>query len=60
MAYWCSDGERQVQLGMNQVAQATDETLVLHRVNLLCLTVVAQLQPVLHWSVGRDAAAHAN
>jgi hypothetical protein len=54
------DSERQVRSGMNQVAQATDKMSVLHHINLLCLAIVAQLQPLLHRSVDRAAATHAS
>jgi hypothetical protein len=45
---------------MNQVAQATDKTSVLRRINLLQLAIAAQFYPFLHQSVGRVAVTHAS
>jgi hypothetical protein len=54
------DSERHIWPGMNQVVQATDNTSVLRHINLLCLAVAAQLQSLLHQSVGRVASIHSS
>ena len=47
-----ANGERQVQPCMDEVAKAAYNVSVLHGLDLLFRAVAAQLQPLLHGSVG--------
>ena len=53
------DGERDVRLGMDQVAQAPNHSPVMGWIDLLRCALPTQLELLLHRGVGRIAACHA-